>query len=164
MTTDVRYGRKRRGRRAGRKSRTPRAAIAAGTLAAASIPLWPSAAGAGDLYVPDEYKSGSHTFQPIGDNVSCPVVVTSRRDGERVSASTIINSSETFCRELIVQIQVQYIPVGSDSVKSITANGTGGLVVSADGARDLTQSKHMVGWNILWFGCDCVDYTLTHSK
>jgi hypothetical protein len=40
MTTDVGHRLRRRGRKGGAKRRTPRAAVAAGALAAASIPLW----------------------------------------------------------------------------------------------------------------------------
>jgi len=100
-----------------------------------------------------------------GNGVSCPVVVTSYRVGERVTATTVIDSSETaLCRNLIAQTEVQYIPVGSDSVKSTTASGTGGLYVVINGARDLTRSKHTVGLDAWVFGCLCTDYTVDHPK
>jgi hypothetical protein len=160
-TTDVGHGR-RRGRRAGGTRRTPRAAIVAGALAAASIPLWPSAAGAGASPF-DEYKSESHTFR-FGD-VSCPVTVTSYRIGERLDAATVVNSSETLCNQLSLQVRMEYVPLGSDSVKSSTANGTGSLLsVTVDGVRDLTQSRHLVGLQIPWFGCECTTYTLNHPN
>jgi hypothetical protein len=109
MTTDVGHGRRRRGRRAGAKRRTVRAAIAAGTLAAASFPLWPSAAGASAY---DEYNSERATIRgPLGGD--CAVTVTSFRAGEHVEASTTLDydaSPDCVGRGYYVATNLSYIP------------------------------------------------------
>jgi hypothetical protein len=121
MTTDVGHGRKRRGRRAGVKRRTPRAAIAAGALAAASIPLWPSSAGAEHTdpwlpHSPDEFKSETRTVIVAG--VSCRIRVASGRNDEYVHASTNIESSQPECTNASWTLAMDYVTLGGREPQS----------------------------------------------
>jgi trans-aconitate methyltransferase len=162
--------------------RRTRAAIAAGALAAASIPLWPSPAGASSY---DEYKSEKHM---IGD---CPVTVTSWRSGEHAEATTVLGSGSDLewlnprCSWLLHDlpdswgppgtfqhtIAVTYIPVrqsdGSQcpygigcAVKTASGPMAPSFRVTVDGVRDLAWSHHAVG---CW--CDEWPYVYTvHPK
>ena len=164
MTTDVGHGRKRRGRRAGVKRRTPRAAIAAGALAAASIPLWPSSAGAEHTdpwlpHSPDEFKSETRTVIVAG--VSCRIRVASGRNDEYVHASTNIESSQPECTNASWTLAMDYVSLGGESLK-VGASGSGiQASLGAQRARDLTASYHVVtfaaGDEQQWF-------TLNHPK
>jgi hypothetical protein len=145
MATKLGHGVRRRGRRAGGKRRTPRAAVAAGALAAASIPLWPSAADAGPWGPPeDEYKSERHTVTVNGR--PCSFTLESFRMGDRIGASSIIDP-DTYrypeCTFYHFNLRVDYVTRGGATVSAHTDGFYAPWVtLGVQDARDLIRSSH----------------------
>jgi hypothetical protein len=158
MTTDVGHVQKRRGRRAEGKRRTPRVAIAASALAAASIPLWPSAADAANE--PDQWNSASHTVTVNG--VSCVVWVYSLRGGDFVLGETTVSGGvHPLDCSSSTGVAVTYVTLRGDT-QYASANSSGySATVSASNAKTLTQSDH----EVRFWACDCIkEFTLYSPK
>jgi hypothetical protein len=157
MTTDVGHRLRRRGRKGGAKRRTPRAAVAAGALAAASIPLWPSAADAGPGA--EQYKYATQTVNVQG--VSCTFEATSLRSGDWLYGRTSV-SDRPECRSTL-SVEVTYVALRRETQYDVvSAYGRNpGVEVTATGAQNLTRSLHRAHFS----GCDCdISITLDYSS
>jgi hypothetical protein len=114
--------------------------LAAAVVAAASVPLWASPAGAGESY--DEFN---HTETTVGVGAtSCDINVTSYRQGTRVYASTYMQTPSAGCATNRVVATLRFVTEHGDTVTATALDDGPISTAVADGAVDLVRSTHEV--------------------
>jgi hypothetical protein len=133
--------------------RRHRPVAAAAVLAAASLPLWPSAVGAGESY--DEFNHAEHPFNTPGG--TCKLLITSFRQGATVRAETYVETISGTCSTTRVSAGLVFLTEHGDTVSASSADDGPGSAVGAGGAVDLVRSDH----GVTFTGGPSVSYTLT---
>ncbi len=123
------------------RARSRPVAVAA-TLAAASIPLWPSAAGAGEEF--DEFHESTRTVQVGG--VACQVKLTSYRYFDDVFGSTEVITTADQCRTNQVFVNAEFTTEHGDTVAASSADAGPASTVAGSGATDLLRTFHGVAF------------------
>jgi hypothetical protein len=115
--------------------------VAAGAaLAVASLTLWASAAGAGEVY--DEFSHEEHTVDPPGG--SCKILITSYRQGTTVVANTYVETLAGTCATTRVSAGLVFSTEHGDTVSASSSDDGPASAVGAGGAVDLVRSTHGV--------------------
>jgi len=130
-----------------------RPVVAVAAVAAASIPLWASAAGAGESY--DEFNHTKKTVTVSG--VACEIAITSYRQGTTVYASTYMQTPAPECATYRVDASLEFLTEHGDIASASSLDDGPGSVVSGGAAVDLVRSSHTV----TFASGPTVTYTLT---
>ena len=123
--------------------RTSTAARATAPVAAAALPLWPSAASPAE---PDQFVSQTHDVNVYGH--ACEVVVQVVRNDTFARASTEI-TGDSVCRtpELII-IELAYISTESGETESVSSWASGPTITIATlRAAHVRGTDHLVEWD-----------------
>jgi hypothetical protein len=118
------------------------AAAAIAAVSAASLPLWASAAGAGED--PDEQVQGTRTVNVNG--VDCQIQLYAQRYVQGVYATTSVVTQADACRTDQVNVSVVFRTPSGDTVSSSSGDVGPSAIVGATPADDLVRSTHTVNF------------------
>ena len=111
----------------------------------ASLPLWPSVAGAGGE--PDQELTAEHTF--VVDGVSCPVDIAARRFGDVAVVTTDVQSADPRCRSNIL-MSGRFSDVDTGDERVVWASGmTQSLTMQVQQISRIRSTRHdlLFTWN-----------------
>ncbi len=117
-----------------------RPVVAAAALAVASVPLWPSAAGAGQEF--DEFHESIRTVDVGG--TACQVKLTSYRYLDGVFGQTEVITTADPCRTNQVFAGVEFVTEHGDTATASSDDAGPLSRVAGGGATDLVRTFHGV--------------------
>ena len=112
---------------------------------AASLPLWPSVAGAG--IEPDQELTARHTY--VVDGVSCTIDIAARRYGTGAVVTTDVLSADPKCRvNSVIVGRFSDVETGNERVASANATSQF-LVLQVQQVSHIRRTTHdlLFTWN-----------------
>ena len=139
--------------------RPKRLAAVTGALAAAAIPLWPSAASAGTTGPPDQ-EAKSTFYVEVTTFITCQVDAEVQRYGSNAFVITRVVSEEPECRDNAMSVYGEF--TGTD----------GGAITASSGGSGASESLAVGGvarvdrtvQSISFAACNCGNTVELHPK